>query len=124
MLDKSLSWLGALWFTSGTIMVFSDWSFSVWLNQANTLLLTLGGTAILLYQRKLAADQKVESSGNYRDLRAQIDDLVTQRDREQERANHLYDQVNHLIECSEKQRCNFPLADGTARCTGKEFPPL
>ena len=124
MIEKPTSWLAALWFGSGSVTLLVQASFNSWMQQANTLILTIGGTLILLYQRKLSADRTLETNGNYSDLKSRIEDLASQRDREQIRADKLFDQINHLTELFEKHRCIFPLADGTPRCAGRDTPPL
>lgn len=125
-----MHWLAVLWISSGTMTVLSEMTLASWLNQANTVILTLGGSLILLYQRKLAADRaqaraedKLVSEIAFVEVKSRLDAVVAQRDHEQRRADQLFEQLAHLTEQFEKHRCVFPLADGTARCAGKEFPP-
>ncbi len=103
----------------------------------NTALLTVGSTAILLYQRKAAIDREivrqkvivdaealamamatthrqVEAEGA--DTRALIHELHARLDKVVPQRNHLAQRVETLEGLLERARCLYPRADGSASC--------
>jgi hypothetical protein len=130
VIDRPISYLAALLLTSGSVSVLADLSVGSWLSQVNTVLLTLGGSCILLYQRKLQADRdrayaadQLVSSTAFNEVKARLEAVIVQRDHEQHRADQLFEQMTRLAELHELHRCVFPGPDGSARCMGREPPP-
>jgi hypothetical protein len=125
--------------TSGSLVLASELpdSRGGYISILNTFLMTIGGTLILLYQRKLSVDREqghrddaMISKQAFDEVHSRLDAVMIKRDYfieqlriQTERSDQLFQQVAHLIELNERNRCVFPLADGSARCTGRESPP-
>ena len=131
-MHRPLSYLAALWAASGSLFLASELPNSTGnaLQALNTAVMTIGGTLILLYQRKLGIDRdkvhaadKLISSDAFKEVHARLDAVIAQRDHQTKRNDQLFDQLLELNNRMDKIRCVFPTAEGTARCTGLEQPP-
>jgi hypothetical protein len=131
-MQRMLSYLACLWAINGGLCIASEtWAVKAvdGIQVINTALLTIGGTAILLYQRKLSADREVARQADlvmskeaFCEVRARLDAVIEQRNRATIRNDQLFDQLVELTRRVERVRCVFPLADGSARCAGKDTP--
>jgi hypothetical protein len=138
-MHRPLSYLACLWATTGSLVIASEFpeSRGSCISLINTMLMTFGGTLILLYQRKLSIDREIAhnsdqviSKAAFNEVHARLDAVMLKRDYfieqlriQTERSDQLFQQLTHLVELNEKNRCVFPLEDGTARCAGRENPP-
>jgi hypothetical protein len=100
------------------------------IESAKTLLFAAGSTAILLYQRKIAAVWEQNEHVRETARQAAIDAVrvklevdattlanslaITLRQVEAEGAT-TREQLSELVQTHERSRCRFPLADGSAR---------
>ena len=73
-------------------------------------------------RRKMMRQPRQRPLTALQEVHARLDAVIAQRDHEQNRADQLFDQLTHLAELTEHNRCVFPV-DGSARCMGREVPP-
>jgi 5-enolpyruvylshikimate-3-phosphate synthase len=141
--------IACLWAISGAGTAVVTWheAISSGIQLAYLALTALGGAVILLYQKKLSVDREnrdsvraanlawdldakaktdqliaVTTATALQEVHTRLDAVIAQRDHEAKRADQLFEQLKHLAELTEHNRCVFPV-DGAARCLGREVPP-
>ena len=130
-MHRSLHYLAGLYVASGGLMILGqvDTPAASWISLVNTGLLTIGGSVILLYQRKLSVDRESQhvsdqlvSQQAFDAVSARLDAVIEQRDKAAARNEQLLDQLIELNRRVDAARCVFPVGE-KARCTGLEHPP-
>jgi hypothetical protein len=121
-------WLGRLLAGGPVLVAFaapSPEAVNEWIQVFNTALITLGSTAILLYQRARARrreDEERRAAEARDEIVRRLDVLATRTDRSADDREDLHERLAELVERVDRVACPFGGKDGKARCHGQDAP--